>query len=108
MHRDRVVSATARGSGERKRIGEPMEMSSISTSWGLYGSREKERIAAGKQPEVPRSGGGSTAMPKSNLSDGEPLWQLVFLLFFSLLILQFTYACSLVFSGPFEGIFVHV
>ncbi|KAK3141912.1 hypothetical protein QOZ80_4BG0339790 [Eleusine coracana subsp. coracana] len=69
MHRDRGVSAAAGGAGERKRIGEPMERSSPSTSWGLYGGREKERIVAGKQPDVPRSGGGSTAMSKSKLSD---------------------------------------
>ncbi|KAI4964548.1 hypothetical protein ZWY2020_005505 [Hordeum vulgare] len=38
---------------------------------GFSGGRERDRIAAGKQPEVPRSGGGSTAMSKGKLSDGE-------------------------------------
>jgi len=71
MHRGRLVSAAAGGTGERKRIGEPMERSSHSTSWGLYGSREKERVGAGKQPKVPRSGGGSTTVSKGRLSDGE-------------------------------------
>ncbi|OEL19078.1 Casein kinase II subunit beta [Dichanthelium oligosanthes] len=71
MHRDRGASAAAGGAGDRKRIGEPMDRSSPSTSWGFSGGREKERIGAGKLPEVPRSGGGSTAMSKSKLSDGE-------------------------------------
>ncbi|TVU15013.1 hypothetical protein EJB05_38511 [Eragrostis curvula] len=71
MHRDRGVSAAAGGAGDRKRISEPMDRSSPSTSWGLSGGREKDRIAAGKQPEVPRYSGGSTAMSKSKLSDGE-------------------------------------
>ncbi|KAK1684436.1 hypothetical protein QYE76_045321 [Lolium multiflorum] len=71
MQRDRGVSATAGGAGERKRIGEAMDRSSPSTSWGFSGGRERDRIAAGKQPEVPRSGAGSTAMSKGKLSDGE-------------------------------------
>ncbi|CAN6229058.1 unnamed protein product [Urochloa humidicola] len=73
MHRDRGASAAAAGgAGDRKRIGEPMDRSSPSTSWGFPGGREKERIGAGKQPEVPRSGGGSTAMSRSKLlSDRE-------------------------------------
>lgn len=71
MQRDRGVSAAAGGAGERKRIGEAMDRSSPSTSWGFSGGRERDRIAAGKQPEVPRSGGGSTAMSKDKLSDGE-------------------------------------
>ncbi|KAM3369012.1 hypothetical protein ACQJBY_017108 [Aegilops geniculata] len=71
MQRDRGVSAAAGGAGERKRIGEAMDWSSPSTSWGFSGGRERDRIAAGKQPEVPRSGGGSTAMSKGKLSDGE-------------------------------------
>ncbi|VAH34837.1 unnamed protein product [Triticum turgidum subsp. durum] len=71
MQRDRGVSAAAGGAGERKRIGEAMDRSSPSTSWGFSGGRERDRIAAGKQPEVPRSGGGSTAMSKGKLSDGE-------------------------------------
>uniref|UniRef100_A0A804MCE4 Casein kinase II subunit beta n=1 Tax=Zea mays TaxID=4577 RepID=A0A804MCE4_MAIZE len=70
MHRDRGVSAAAIP-GDRKRIGEPMDRSSPSTSWGFSGGREKERIGVGKQPEMPRSGGGSTAMSKSKLSDAE-------------------------------------
>ena len=72
MQRDRGVSATAGGAGERKRIGDAMDRSSPSTSWGFSGGRERDRIAAGKQPEMPRSGGGSTAMSKGKLSDGEP------------------------------------
>jgi casein kinase II subunit beta len=71
MQRDRGVSATAGGAGERKRIGEAMDRSSPSTSWGFSGGRERDRIAAGKQPEVPRSGAGSTAMSKGKLSDGK-------------------------------------
>lgn len=71
MHRDRGASAAAGGTGDRKRIGEPMDRSSPSTSWGFSGGRAKERIGAGKQLEVPRSGGGSTAMSKSMLSDGK-------------------------------------
>ncbi|XP_066343585.1 casein kinase II subunit beta-1-like isoform X1 [Miscanthus floridulus] len=70
MHRDRGVSAAA-VPGDRKRIGEPMDRSSPSTSWGFSVGREKERIGAGNQPEMPRSGGGSTAMSKSKLSDAE-------------------------------------
>ncbi|KAF8776215.1 hypothetical protein HU200_003751 [Digitaria exilis] len=49
-----------------------MDRSSPSTSWGFSGGREKERIGAGKQLEVPRSARGSTAMSKSMLSDVEP------------------------------------
>ncbi|KAL6903408.1 hypothetical protein ACP4OV_004221 [Aristida adscensionis] len=71
MHRDRGVSAAAAAAGERKRIGEPMDRSSPSTSWGFPGGREKDRIPAGKQPEVLRSGSGSTAMSKGKLSDVE-------------------------------------
>jgi len=77
MHRDRGVSAAA-VPGDRKRIGEPMDRSSPSTSWGFSGGREKERIGAGNQPEMPRSGGGSTAMSKSKLSDGERCLPLCF------------------------------
>ena len=77
MHRDRGVSAAA-VPGDRKRIGEPMDRSSPSTSWGFSGGREKERIGGGKQPEMSRSGGGSTAISKSMLFDGERCLPLCF------------------------------
>lgn len=82
MHRDRGVSAAA-VPGDRKRIGEPMDRSSPSTSWGFSGGREKERIVAGKLPEMPRSGGGSTAMSKSKLtvlSDGGRCFHYAFII----------------------------
>jgi casein kinase II subunit beta len=95
MQRDRGVSATAGGAGERKRIGDAMDRSSPSTSWGFSGGRERDRIAAGKQPEVPRSGGGSTAMSKGKLSDGKlcpaP---------FSLLLLAACFSYDTWFLGP--------
>jgi casein kinase II subunit beta len=72
MHRGRGAAAAAGGAGDRKRIGEPMDRSSPSTSWGFSGGREKERIGAGNKPDVPRSGGGSIPMSMSKLSDGEP------------------------------------